>query len=185
MGWLSLSRRFGEGHSRQPLPFRLFLAAGLLLAVGGCTRNFFRQRADCEVGEVLAEKDVYPQWKIEDSHVYPDPRARFADPTNPDRPPMPPDDPAAFDLSPNPQNPGKAGVGRVEGGGYLDLLAKWDDENRAQDPETKQPEAVVQREEAETVKAGTSHRLFRLRLEQAAELGLVNSRLFQDEREDL
>jgi hypothetical protein len=157
----------------------------MLLTLAGCTRNFFRQRADCEVGDILADKDVYPQWKIEESHVYPDPRARFADPTNPDRPPMPPDDPAAFDLSPNPQNPGKSGVGRVEGGGYLDLLAKWDDENRAQDPDAKHPEAVVQREEAETVKAGTSHRLFRLRLEQAAELGLVNSRLFQDEREDL
>src|SRR3984893_5765760 len=185
MGCLSLSRRFSGGDGLPYPPFHAIVVVCLIFAVTGCTRDFFRQRADCEVGDVLAEKDVYSQWKIEDSHVYPDPRARFADPTNPDRPPMPPDDPAAFDLSPNPQNPGKSGVGQVQGGGYLDLLAKWDDENRAQDPETKQPEAVVQREEAETVKAGTSHRLFRLRLEQAAELGLVNSRLFQDEREDL
>ncbi len=98
---------------------------------------------------------------------------------------MPPDDPAAFDLSPNPQNPGKAGVGRLEGNGYLDLLARWDDENRASDPEIKEPDAVVEREEAETVRAGSSRRLFRVKLEQSAELGLVNSRLFQDQREDL
>ena len=185
MGCLSFSRRFGEGDRLQQPPFRAIGAVCLLFAVAGCTRDFFRERADCEVGDVMAEKDVYPEWKIEDSHVYPDPRARFADPTNPDRPPMPPDDPAAFDLSPNPQNPGKAGVGRVEGNGYLDLLARWDDENRTSDPEIKEPDAVVEREEAETVKAGSSRRLFRVNLEQSAELGLVNTRLFQDQREDL
>ena len=95
---------------------------GVVVASGGCTRNYYRQKADCEVSEILSEKDVYPQWKIENSHVYPDPRARFADPTNPDRPPMPPDDPAAYDLAPNPQKPPrKAGVEWVEGEGYLQL----------------------------------------------------------------
>src|SRR5215472_12300995 len=86
----------------------------------GCTRPFFRKRVDVEVGEVLAEKDRYPVWKIEQWHVYPDPRARFADPTDPDRPPKPPDDPAAYDLSPNPQRAGKAGVAQVSGKGYLE-----------------------------------------------------------------
>src|SRR5581483_5687182 len=63
--------------------------------------------------------------------VYPDPRARFADDTNPDRPPMPPDDPGSRWLSPNPQTPGKAGVAWVEGTGYLNLLAEWNTLNRA------------------------------------------------------
>src|SRR5262245_26153979 len=72
-----------------------------LLAVSGCTRRFYRNSADKEVSEILAEKDQYPQWKIEQFHVYPDPRARFADPNNPDRPPMPPDDPAAWELAPH------------------------------------------------------------------------------------
>src|SRR5262249_20021088 len=75
-------------------------------------------------------KDRYPAWKIENWHVYPDPRARFADPSNPDRPPRPPDDPAAYDLSPDPQKPGKAGIARIEGAGYLELIANWDRENR-------------------------------------------------------
>src|SRR2546421_3885431 len=108
----------------------LLLAFGLVCP-GGCTRHFFRTRADREAAEVLAEKDRCAAWKIEDFHVYPDARARFADPTNPDRPPMPPDDPAAHDLSPTPQKPGKAGVALVEGQGYLHLLAAWDEENRA------------------------------------------------------
>src|SRR5262245_10993891 len=94
--------------------------AVLLAALGGCTRRFFRLRADQEVAAILHEKDQYPQWKLENYHAYPHPRARFADTTDPDRPPMPPDDPAAADLAPRPQKPGHAGVGWVEGTGYLD-----------------------------------------------------------------
>jgi hypothetical protein len=239
----------------------LALAAVLIVGAGGCSRNFFRQRADCEVSEVLTEKDRYPQWRIEDMHVYPDSRARFGDPTNPDRPPMPPDDPAAYDLSPNPQKPGKAGVARVEGTGYLDLLAKWDAENRAdastttgkdgsrktpagdpaekrggplkEDPQARASEQLpawvrfllVPRSEVADPQAGSIRQVaaafeeqpagtpngqpespetaasassttslsskpgarkpYMLKLEQAVELGLINSREYQDAREDL
>ena len=97
----------------------------------GCSRSFYRKQADKEVGEVLADKDKYAEWKIENWHIYPDPRARFADPSDPDHPPKPPDDPATYDLSPNPQKPGHAGVQRIEGTGYLELIAQWDQENRA------------------------------------------------------
>src|SRR6266542_2817615 len=109
----------------------LAAALGVLAVPGGCSRRFYRKQADKEAAEVLAEKDQVPAWKIEQYHVYPDPRARFADPTNPDRPPMPPDDPGAHDFSPNPQKPGHAGIAKVEGQAYLDLLAAWDQENRA------------------------------------------------------
>jgi outer membrane protein TolC len=233
----------------------------LIVGAGGCTRNFFRQRADREASEVLSEKDRYPQWRIEDMHVYPDPRARFGDPTNPDRPPMPPDDPAAYDLSPNPQHPGKAGVVHVEGTGYLNLLARWDAENRAEassktgkdeagkepgssptekrggplqeeprthasehlpawvrfllvpkpaddDPQAGSLQQVAaafeeqpagaqngQREKPETGASASSttslsskpgaRQPYLLKLEQAVELGLINSREYQDAREDL
>ena len=106
------------------------LAVGFLTQSVGCSRSFYRKQADKEVSEVLADKDRYQDWKIENWHVYPDPRARFADPTDPDHPPKPPDDPAAYDLAPNPQKPGKSGIQRIEGTGYLDLIAKWDRENR-------------------------------------------------------
>src|SRR5262249_16616036 len=91
--------------------------------------------------------DKYPFWAIENWHVYSDPRARHADPTNPDRPPMPPDDPAAYDLSPNPQKPGKQGVVLTEGTGYLELIAQWDRENRER---AAQEEAGEKKKQAET-----------------------------------
>src|SRR5579862_4591183 len=99
--------------------FCLLLPLGLL-AFAGCTRAFYRKQADKEVNDILVEKDKNPEWKIEQYHVYPDPRARFANPNNPDRPPMPPDDPTAWKQSPHPQQPGHKGVGTDEGTGYLD-----------------------------------------------------------------
>src|SRR5687767_1076422 len=77
----------------------------LFCAHTGCTRRFFRKQADQEVEAILKEKDKYDFWKIDNYHIYPDPRSRFADSQNPDRPAMPPDDPAARDLAPNPQRP--------------------------------------------------------------------------------
>src|SRR5262245_53523527 len=84
----------------------------LALVAGGvgCTRQFYRMRADQEVADVLAEKDRCPQWKIQNMWVYPAKEARFADPSRPDRPPMPPDDPGAHLLAPVPQRPGRPGV---------------------------------------------------------------------------
>jgi hypothetical protein len=154
----------------------------------GCTRSFFRKAADKEVAHILADKDKYPDWKIEQYHVYPDPRARFADQTDPDHPPMPPDDPAASKLSPHPQNPGKAGVANIEGTGYLELLEDWDAENRAELKEEtsdhKQATAASITSLASKPKPG--ERLpYRLKLDQTVELGLINSREYQDAREDL
>ncbi len=86
----------------------------------------------------MAQKDKYPGWwKLQDYFIYPHPLSRFADPTDPDRPPMPPDDPAAWDLSPHPQRPLLKGYKYWQGTGYLELLNKWDIENRAKlDEET-------------------------------------------------
>lgn len=173
----------------------------------GCTRPFFRKRADVEVEQVLHEKDVVPFWKIEQFHVYPDPRARFADPTNPDRPPMPPDDPTAYKMSPKAQKPGHAGVKRIEGKGYLTLMDAWDAHNR-------QMTAVKNGGEEESALADLARGVFHdkkkkglpgavedvpprpcgpdgkplpylLTLDQAVELGILNSREYQNRREDL
>ena len=146
------SRRRGLKRLRRLLALwrpalNLALATGFLATTEGCTRPFYRKRADDEVTEVLGQKDKYPAWAIENWHVYADPRARFADPCDPDHPPKPPDDPAAYDLSPNPQNPGKAGIARLEGAGYLDIIAGWDRENRAR---------LAREEEEEKKKTGTA-----------------------------
>ncbi len=101
------------------------------LGSSGCTRNYFRKDADKEVDCVLHEKDIDPNLQLAQYHIYPDGRARFADPTNADFPPMPPDDPWVRDLAPNPQKPGKSGVALVEGRGYLTELEQWTAINRA------------------------------------------------------
>lgn len=123
---------------RLPRPTRRLglLLAALVPAVGnGCTRHAFRQRADNDVTGVITQKNVFPDWQVKNWHAYPDPRARFADPSDPDRPPYPPDDYAARILSPNPQHPTKrSGAGRYEGVAYLEYLTRWDAENRAADP---------------------------------------------------
>ncbi len=121
------------------------LILGLLMSLSGCTRRFFRRRADAEVDEILCEKDKYPQWKLNDYYVYPHPLSRFADPTDPDRPPMPPDDPAAWDLSPHPQRPWLKGYAYWQGTGYLELMRRWDMENRKRQEEAE----AAQKEEAE------------------------------------
>lgn len=114
------------------------LAAVAALALGcgpGCSRKFFRECADKDVAGIITQKNKFPDWMVRNWHVYPDPRARFADPFNPDRPPYPPDDYAARSLSPNPQHPTKkTGTGRIDGDGYLRLLEQWDAENRGSEP---------------------------------------------------
>lgn len=166
-----------------------------LAAAPGCTRRFYRDQADKEVDCVLTEKNRYDAWKIEEYHLPPDPRARFAASGRPDFPPMPPDDPAAKFLSPNPQKPGKAGVGNPDGTGYLELIAAWDAENRA-----NQPPKDANTEAASTFGIGgppvvagqpfdkglqSNERPFIINLDQACELALFNSREFQDRREEL
>lgn len=101
----------------------------------GCSRTFFRNAADRDVEGVITEKNKFPDWDVKSWNVYPDPRSRYADPNNPDRPPYPPDDYAARVLSPNPQHPtNKTGVGRVDGDGYLKMLEEWNSLNRTEDP---------------------------------------------------
>src|SRR5262245_28714465 len=104
----------------------LVLVFGLLAGIDGCTRPFYRRSSGKEVNHILAEKDAHVLRKIEQFHVYPDRRARFYDPSNPDRPPMPPDDEETYKITPHPQEPGHAGVGHVEGTGYLDVIKAWD-----------------------------------------------------------
>lgn len=71
------------------------LVAIALIASTGCTRKYYRDSADVEASRLEAEKQRDPRWILPTLEVYGDPRARFFDVYNPDRPPMPPDDPSA------------------------------------------------------------------------------------------
>lgn len=71
---------------------------GLLLALAGlagCTRAHYREAADADAYPVIAERVLSPAFAIGRTRVEPAPGSRLADPTNPDAPPKPPDDPAA------------------------------------------------------------------------------------------
>jgi hypothetical protein len=217
-GWLNLSLRYGWA-----------VPVCALAAAIGCTRQHYREAADKDVAGVITQKNIFPDWKVKNWHVYPDSRARFADPACPDHPPFPPDDYAAWLISPNPQKPHrKWGVGRYEGTGYLKSLEEWDDANRTEDasdetekelapylpgatppkgagpglppppgsPAAKGNQPLPAAVDATAALAGSAAaaylsvlrsdaKPFRLRIEQAMELGIFNAREFQDRREDL
>ena len=162
----------------------LGIAVGLILLGTGCSRQKYRQRADRDVSGILTQKNVVPNASIQNWQVYPDSRARYADPTSPDRPPMPPDDEFARMLSPNPQRPGRAGIARIEGDGYLNEIIAWDAVNRAK--EKPEPAPAMEPSADPTAAALRSdQKPYKLKLDQAVELAIFNSREFQDRREDL
>ncbi len=65
------------------------------VAVGGCSRTKYRLQADRQAYDVIAERNVTPQWCVEDYSIEVDRRSRYFDPYDPDCPPMPSDDPAS------------------------------------------------------------------------------------------
>ncbi|MEX2561289.1 MAG: hypothetical protein WD403_15305, partial [Pirellulales bacterium] len=76
---------------------RLLGIATVLLALlaGGCSRPFWRRQADAEAYCLVAEKSNDPRWDVPGFTINQDPRSRYFDPFDPDRPPMPSDDPAS------------------------------------------------------------------------------------------
>ncbi len=175
----------------------------IFAAILGCTRRFYRNMSDDDIVGILAQKNQFPKWDLRNWYAYPDPRARFADPTNPDFPPKPPDDYAAELLSPNPQRPGKAGVGEYIGTGWLQYIEEWDRKNREVNgfPEIDNPldqsaillTAAGYGESAFGEVVGSSfdralrakNRPYRLTPDQVVELSVFNGRDHQDRREDL
>ncbi|GBD37527.1 hypothetical protein HRbin36_02662 [bacterium HR36] len=171
------------------------------MGVSGCTREFFRRRADHDVAEILQEKELVSEGRLRNFFVYPHPLARFADATDPDHPPMPPDDPAAWALAPRPQRP--KSVAYIESAAYLQLLEQWDRENRERlglPPRQRswRPQRYASlaandgradgthfAEPSNSGKLPAAEEAYIITLEQALELGFINSREFQSRREDL
>jgi hypothetical protein len=55
-------------------------------------------RADKESDFLVKQKSTDPRWALCDLNVYLDPRSRYFDPNNPDRPPKPSDDPTSAQI---------------------------------------------------------------------------------------
>jgi hypothetical protein len=67
----------------------------VFIAASGCSRTEHRLQADREVYDVIAERNDDPRWHTADYSIEIDPRSRYFDPHDPDRPPMPQDDPVS------------------------------------------------------------------------------------------
>ncbi|MDZ4780666.1 MAG: hypothetical protein SGJ19_10470 [Planctomycetia bacterium] len=67
-----------------------------LAGQSGCSRTRYRLNADREVFNLVREKGNDPRWAHPFFNPYVNPRSRYFDPANPDREPMPQDDPASY-----------------------------------------------------------------------------------------
>ncbi len=120
----------------------LAIIAGAASATG-CGREFFREWADQDVAEVVFEKSRDPRFFIDTFSVEPPAMSRFADPTDPDFPPAPPDDHATAALCTAPQWPAMVLLTPMEGTGYIDMLEAWDREKpRPPSNPARQPAGV-------------------------------------------
>lgn len=67
----------------------------MLLCAAGCSRVWYRSKADVDAYYLIDSRQIDSQWEIPDRAVEADPTSRMADPANPDCGPRPPDDPVA------------------------------------------------------------------------------------------
>ncbi|MEX0701927.1 MAG: TolC family protein [Planctomycetales bacterium] len=63
--------------------------------MAGCSRSFWRDQANRDSYDIINQKMNDPRWASPRIDVNADPRSRLYDPYDPDRGPLPPDDPAA------------------------------------------------------------------------------------------
>jgi outer membrane protein TolC len=79
--------------------------AGLSLlacALAGCSPAYYRLSADREVYPIVAERAAAAGFATDRLQLQPPPVSRLADPTDPDHPPRPPDDPVAAEYMERP-----------------------------------------------------------------------------------
>ncbi len=87
--------RQAEGMRRSCGCWLLLLAIPWLV---GCPRAFYRNQADSEAYAIIEEKNTHPHWQMPDYSIAIDPRSRMFNPYDPDREPMPQDDPASHEF---------------------------------------------------------------------------------------
>lgn len=135
----------------------------LLIAAVGCTRSHYRRAADRQSYAIVEQREeLNPAFDIGRTQVEPPPGSRLADLFNPDRPPKPPDDPAAAVFMARPGGlHGAHGWGRD---GYTDQIEGPDWEAAL----GLDPKGVL-----------------RLDQHRSAEIGLLNSREYQTALEDV
>ncbi len=79
-------------------PWVAAVVVGSSLLAAGCARDHYRRQADREVYSLIDCGARDPRWQLRDYTILPDPHSRLFDPSCPDYPPMPPDDPTSHKL---------------------------------------------------------------------------------------
>lgn len=154
-------------HSRRShFQFRYMICLTLVLQLAGCSRSQYRQQANAEVARVVAEKSCDARWGLSDFNIDMDCRSRLHDPYDPDRPPMPPDDPASHQFMHSID--GKKGYQHWHDNGSIEELENpfW----RGSLGEYAQvtPEGAL-----------------KINLEEAVRLAMIHSSRFQEQKETL
>ncbi len=88
------------GQDASPFAAQLLMVvlAAACLSGPACHRAHYRRQADAEATAIIDEKLNDPRWMLPRTTIEVDSRSRMYDPFDPDRPPMPPDDPASHEL---------------------------------------------------------------------------------------
>lgn len=142
-----------------PTTISLLLVAGL-----GCSRVAYRKKADRDAYAAIAGKaqSLPVDVPFRDAGIEPHPDSRFFESSDPDQPPMPPDDPVSHALML--EVDGRKGAAAWKGAG---------------DPRALQNDAWRK------ILPGAGDGSVFLDLKSAVRLALINSRDFQHEKEDL
>lgn len=74
----------------------LVVAGAAVVLLPGCSRQFWRKQAERDTYNAIGEKLNDPRWELPRVDLTPDQRSRFYDPYDPDKEPLPPDDPSAY-----------------------------------------------------------------------------------------
>ena len=74
---------------------QLIAVLSVILMLPGCSRTKYRIDADRDAYSMISEREGGEPWAAETYTIEQDPRSRYFDPNDPDKPPMPIDDPAS------------------------------------------------------------------------------------------
>ena len=148
----------------------VLICSALLAALIGCTREHYRTRADQRTYEILNQKNTDPRWAVPKVDITPSKDSRFYDPHDLDNPPLPPDDPIARQ--------------------YMDEVygikgpAVWQDMDRLQHVENPNWTVALGGEPFDG-SSGSLPVIENLTLDDAIELGMRNSRDYQEQIENM
>lgn len=95
MGWMRRSDRRRAAPGGGPLILALGLGLAAMAIGPGCSRTSYRMAADRQSYGIIQERELNPTWNTPPRAVEADARTRIGDPIDPDRAPIPIDEPTA------------------------------------------------------------------------------------------